>query len=93
MTEKQFWMKLDQIAGNSDKITEFIRILRQGYFPMQSRRVSIPLNCLMRKKSSLFMIILQVSLHIMRITLIRALTALLSATRRSAPVIQRLSSI
>ena len=31
MTEKQFWMKLDQIAGNSDKITEFIRILRQGY--------------------------------------------------------------
>ena len=53
MTEKQFWMKLDQIAGNSDKITEFIRILRQGYFPMQNRRVSIPLNCLMRKKSSL----------------------------------------
>ena len=31
MTEKQFWMKLDQMAGNSDKITEFIQILRQGY--------------------------------------------------------------
>ena len=23
MTEKQFWMKLDQIAENSNKITEF----------------------------------------------------------------------
>ena len=31
MTKKQFWMKLDQMAGKADKLMEFIQVLRKGY--------------------------------------------------------------
>lgn len=31
MTEKQFWMKMDQLAGKSDNVGPFIELLRQAY--------------------------------------------------------------
>ena len=41
MTEKQFWMKLDQLAGQRMKIPEFIQVLRQGY----EEDLGIPIAC------------------------------------------------
>ena len=31
MTKKQFWMKMDQMAGKQDKLADFVMLIRQAY--------------------------------------------------------------